>query len=265
MKMTTELREHPRAEMIFSDHLEEHAEFLETKLRFETQAREYNFDSGPALEDFFRSTIRKLLPSRFAVEAGTIIDRKGNTCGDCDVIIYDATLSPLVRTPATAGSRKKYIPFEIVYCVIEVKQSLTLGTLDSVDEVKAEPTGSLVEMFSKCSTFKSLEREESQRHSIVSKEGVVLVESQWKQNYPYAFGFAYRLGTSSTEVDPDGLVKEFSHNVERVGQSKTLDGICVNKARIPRFRFEDRTCSRRPFFGKQPRNPLMLDPFEGGF
>jgi hypothetical protein len=60
-----------------------------TLLRADNEKRlnVYNFDSGPGVEDIVRDGIRQLLPTRYAVDAGLISDRRGYSSGDCDIVI----------------------------------------------------------------------------------------------------------------------------------------------------------------------------------
>ncbi|MFJ7212832.1 DUF6602 domain-containing protein [Amycolatopsis sp. NPDC098790] len=94
----------------------------------------HNFDSGPGVEDLVRDGIRQLLPTRYAVDAGLISDRGGYSSGDCDIVIYNGTWFPVVKDGATSESRRKIFPIEGVYSVLEVKQSLSLESLDAAME-----------------------------------------------------------------------------------------------------------------------------------
>ncbi len=231
MGIDTKPRQHDRKEMLFADSLEEHSDFLETKLKYEIKSKISNLDSGSPLEDYFRATMKKLLPNRFAVDGGTIVDYLGNTCGDCDVVIYDAAMAPLVHHPASEDSRKKYIPFDSVYAIIEVKQSLTLGVLNTDGKLQDKPKGSLADMISKCAKFKSLTRI-GKKYDKEQEYGVLVKHPEETKflNYPYAFGFSYRLGTDKNAVEPNSLTNEFAHAAISAGLDKTIDGICINKA-----------------------------------
>ena len=92
------------------------------------------FDSGPATEDIVRESFRSLLPSRYHVTAGTIVDSSGRTSGDMDVVIFNSHWFPEVHAAATTGTRRRLLPFEGVYAVGEVKQTLTIKSLDEAME-----------------------------------------------------------------------------------------------------------------------------------
>ncbi|WP_157595549.1 DUF6602 domain-containing protein [Plesiocystis pacifica] len=89
-----------------------------------------NFDSGPGIEDMFREELGRLLPSRYAVRCGVINDRTGATGGDYDIVVFNEDWFPSIKAPATGRSRRAHFPIEGVYAVGEVKQTLSLRTLD---------------------------------------------------------------------------------------------------------------------------------------
>lgn len=83
-----------------------------------------NFDSGPGIEDIVREQFRVLLPDRYTITPGVIIDRNGDNCGDCDLVVANRFWAPLLKYGATDESRRVHIPVEAVYSVIEIKQTL---------------------------------------------------------------------------------------------------------------------------------------------
>jgi hypothetical protein len=89
-----------------------------------------SFDSGPGVEDIIREELGLLLPARYSVRGGTVDDRYGRTCGDCDLIVFNDFWFPSVRPGATDQSRKIHFPIEGVYAVGEIKSTLSFKTLD---------------------------------------------------------------------------------------------------------------------------------------
>jgi hypothetical protein len=89
-----------------------------------------NFDSGLGVEDIFRSEVSQLLPTRYSVKRGTVVDRSSKTCGDCDFVVFNEFWFPLVKGPAATGSRRAFLPIEGAYAIGEVKQTLSPKTLD---------------------------------------------------------------------------------------------------------------------------------------
>lgn len=100
------------------------------KSEFEQRMSIYNYDSGLPLEEIVRASLRQLLPLRYAVRAGVLVDRQGQSAGDCDVVIFNDLWFPSVKAGPTPESRRTYLPIEGVYAVGEIKQSLNECTLD---------------------------------------------------------------------------------------------------------------------------------------
>ena len=90
-----------------------------------------NFDSGLGVEDILREELAKILPSRYNVTRGVLVDRDGKTGGDYDIVVFNETWFPQVKAGATDLSRRNYYPVEGVYAVGEVKQTLDYASLDS--------------------------------------------------------------------------------------------------------------------------------------
>ena len=101
-----------------------------TEIEFNIQ----NFDSGPGTEEIVREELARLLPNRYSVTPGLISDCKGQTAGDCDLIIRDPNWSPVIKPGATNASRRLHFPIESIYAVTEVKQNLGRRELDAAME-----------------------------------------------------------------------------------------------------------------------------------
>jgi hypothetical protein len=113
-------------------------EFVERRLRIrvaeEREANIDNFDSGVGVEEIFRDELEQLLPKRYQVTTGVVSDRRGYTAGHCDAVIFNDLWFPAIKSGATPQSRRRHIPIEGVYGVVEVKQSLSAKTLDEAME-----------------------------------------------------------------------------------------------------------------------------------
>lgn len=107
---------------------------IQLRAKLERDANINNFDSGAGVEDILREELRRILPRRYAVTAGVINDRDARTAGDFEIIIFNDTWFPAMMMGATTASRRWHYPIEGVYGVIEVKQSLSLQTLDAAME-----------------------------------------------------------------------------------------------------------------------------------
>lgn len=93
-----------------------------------------NFESGLPFEGMIRHEISKLLPQRYAVTSGNVLDRDGRSAGNCDVVIFNNVWFSPVKSAATQDAGKPYLPVEGVYAVGEVKQTLSSATLDEAME-----------------------------------------------------------------------------------------------------------------------------------
>src|SRR6185503_3439915 len=92
------------------------------------------FDSGLPFESAVRREIRRLLPQRYSVTSGRVLDRDGRTSGNCDIVVFnDIWFSP-VKSVAPEDSGRPYLPIEGVYAIGEVKQTLSSETLDDAME-----------------------------------------------------------------------------------------------------------------------------------
>lgn len=93
-----------------------------------------NFDSGTGIEDIVRDELKCVLPTRYAVDSGVVVDRNGMTSGDCDCVIWNDIWFPKVKSGAAGFSRRAFYPIEGVYAVGEIKQQLNYTTLDDAME-----------------------------------------------------------------------------------------------------------------------------------
>jgi hypothetical protein len=75
---------------------------------------------GASFEEVFRCFLREYLPNSLNVSTGIIVDSKGNSSRQLDVIISDA-----LKTPIFFKSENiRVIPVECVYAIVEVKAYL---------------------------------------------------------------------------------------------------------------------------------------------
>lgn len=108
-------------------------ESLRRALAHEREMAVDNFDSGLPFEVAVREEIGRLLPERYTVTSGVVVDRSGMTSGQCDVVIFNHHWFTAVNAPTVSGTRL-LIPVEGVYAIGEVKQTLTAATLDDAME-----------------------------------------------------------------------------------------------------------------------------------
>ncbi|MDO4807007.1 MAG: hypothetical protein Q4A07_07155, partial [Coriobacteriales bacterium] len=91
---------------------------------------EYGFDYGVEFEIAVCEALRRILPRKYGVCRGFVVDKRGNVAGD-DIIVYDADSFPNLRFEGNREdlARKARIPVDAVYAYIEAKHSLTSETL----------------------------------------------------------------------------------------------------------------------------------------
>lgn len=75
---------------------------------------------GDALEIAWIEWLRKYLPNRYSVDKAIVIDHKGNTSHQIDIVVYDNWFTPFIFSQ----NGFHYIPAEGVYAVFEVKPDL---------------------------------------------------------------------------------------------------------------------------------------------
>lgn len=75
---------------------------------------------GDSLENAWIEWLRKYLPNRYSVDKAIVIDYKGNTSHQIDIVIYDNWFTPFIFSQ----NGFHYIPAEGVYAVFEVKPDI---------------------------------------------------------------------------------------------------------------------------------------------
>ncbi|MFV5355182.1 DUF6602 domain-containing protein [Acinetobacter baumannii] len=80
---------------------------------------------GAYRENLVRKFLENILPERMAIGSGFVINSNGNNSTQCDIIIYDKTVTPLIKDE----NNNKFFPVESVVAVGEVKSTLNLSQL----------------------------------------------------------------------------------------------------------------------------------------
>ena len=103
----------------------------------ESKGIKHPVGNGDNSEGGWKEFLDKILPNKYGVDNGFVIDCEGNISDQIDIIIYDNLYSPYIMS---SGSGVKYIPAEAVYAIIEIKPTLTKAYLeyanDKVESVK---------------------------------------------------------------------------------------------------------------------------------
>ena len=98
------------------------------KIDFEgiTKQIEHNGVKGSAREDLLKDYLKKLLPEKYSITSGIIIDNNQNQSKQQDFIIHDAFNCPsFFKTESNS-----ILPIESVYATIEIKSTLDYSTLE---------------------------------------------------------------------------------------------------------------------------------------
>lgn len=112
---------------------------LHTKLQFSSMSVTHDGKLGEVNEGHFVELLKRYLPARYSVESGIILDSKGSTSDQIDVVIYDRQYTPVLLDQKD----HRYIPAEAVYAVFEVKPTCNKPYLEYAAE-KAESVRKLV-------------------------------------------------------------------------------------------------------------------------
>lgn len=92
--------------------------------RLEEIESDFNFELGDEFEFALCDILQDLLPDKFGVARGFVVDQNGNKRGD-DIIIYDRNRFPTLRFRDKDNvHRLENIPIEAVYAYIEAKHTI---------------------------------------------------------------------------------------------------------------------------------------------
>lgn len=76
---------------------------------------------GDASQEGWLNMLRNHLPKRYQADSAFVIDSRGDSSDQIDVVIYDRQYSPYIYNEAN----QRFVPAESVYAVLEVKQDLS--------------------------------------------------------------------------------------------------------------------------------------------
>ncbi len=213
-----------------------------SKVKQEKEFNIDNFDSGSAIEEIIREEFSKILPKRYTVTKGLVNDRSGFTAGDQDLIIFNNFWFPCLKSGATNESRRFHFPIEGVYAIGEIKQTLTIESLDKAME--------------KLIKGKRLERPKTGRTRIVENREMDNC-THGHTNPLYSFILATSLDDNLT-VD-DIFVRFFEIN-KQLKRSEIINSLCIlEKATIVWCYYEENKTELQPvkFNDKSLQYPIL--------
>lgn len=85
---------------------------------------------GGANENSLKAIIAGLLPGKYGIGSGTVIDRNGKESRQCDIIIFDKTIYPSYLSLSSV----EIYPVDLVYATIEIKTTLDKAAAEAAIE-----------------------------------------------------------------------------------------------------------------------------------
>src|SRR5690349_3324615 len=152
-------------------------------------------EQGRNLEEYLRRFLEGLLPEKYSVGSGIIVDSKGNYSSQTDVIIYDRFHNSQIFTEYS----QVIFPVECVYGIVEVKKNLRLGNFAKVaaDIAKVRQMAKNKQYL----TYERIEKSDGRR--------ITRAASSNSKLSPKSFVFAY-----SSDCSADRLSAAFNRAVD---------------------------------------------------
>ena len=72
-------------------------------------------------EEIVKNYLKNILPDRMEIGSGFVVTANGKVSTQCDIIIYDKTVTPLIRDE----KNHRFFPIESVIAVGEIKSKLS--------------------------------------------------------------------------------------------------------------------------------------------
>lgn len=110
---------------------------LRSKMRSAHAVTTHGPTIGDASEESWRSMLADFLPRRYAVSKAFVVDSRGRTSEQLDIVVHDRHFTPLFWQIEQA----LFLPAESVYAVFEVKQQLTAGNIAAAGKKVASVRG----------------------------------------------------------------------------------------------------------------------------
>lgn len=157
---------------MFIYNLEDIAKKLKIDFDGVTRQIKHNGVKGSAREDLLKDYLRDLLPNKYSISSGIIIDFNQNQSKQQDFIIHDAFNCPsFFKTDSNT-----ILPIESIYATIEIKSTLNYDTLKQ-----------------------SVENIESVRklHKLPNRN---IISNDYNEQYPLGFVFAYSSDYSLEQI-----------------------------------------------------------------
>lgn len=185
--------------------------------------------------------LKKYLPSMIGISCGEIVDTLGDVSSECDIILYDAEISPILLDKESY----KIIPIECVYGILEIKSKLD----------KSE----LKDAFDKISRVKRLTKKAFYPQKDAVLKFTSLYDKEWDYYPTLGFVFAY------DSIDLLTLKDYLDEMHRNMPLHERIDYVCVlNKGMIVNYDDKIDKLNHTPTSSTRLRaissdNPLMLN------
>lgn len=170
---------------------EEVADTMRLKFRGWEQDLPHHGERGGIRERRVAAFLRSILPQRYGIGTGHIIDSKGNTSGQVDIVIYDALNG--VHFPIDEDY--SLFPCESVYAAIEVKSTLTASAGE-------QPDGTIYECVEAATKVKSLYRHINDQPEMI-QHIVFAYQSAWKDDIEQVMKWFHTFTDETNKGLPD--------------------------------------------------------------
>ena len=107
---------------------------------------EHNLEDGKYREYLIKNLLNKIVPKKYSITNGFIIDSDNNRTEEMDIIIYDSNY-----VPPFFDETYTIVPIESVVAVIQVKTTLTkaqlkkaMKNINSIDKLNAKIGGKII-------------------------------------------------------------------------------------------------------------------------
>jgi len=175
---------------------EEAEQYLRLKFLGWEQDIPHHGEKGGLRERRVTDFLASVLPKRYGIGTGHVVDNQGNTSNQSDIVIYDAVDSIILPI----DNHYSLFPCESVFGVIEVKSTLTAS------HGSKGPDGTIFDCIRNTQRVRSLNRTNKYRSlpAIVSVVFAYQVSDSWKSNPEYqVIDWFEKLGEQINTTFPD--------------------------------------------------------------
>ena len=166
---------------------------LQTRLELASTSVTHDGKMGDVTENHFLEQLRAYLPKRYTADSAIVIDSKGATSEQIDIVIYDRQYTPTLLDQ----QQHKYVPAEAVYAVLEVKPEINKSYLNYAGK--------------KVASVRALHRtsipiphaggEFPKKELFTITGGLVAARAGWKEGLEKSFSANYRKLAGDAKLD----------------------------------------------------------------